>query len=89
VVRELGESFPLNMIDNISIRYVSGIIDESCFTITHPRLRTKSSGDVHLPVDRVRPQPMGIVVELATQIGSCCDQVESSDRVTQNRILFV
>jgi hypothetical protein len=32
---------------------------------------------------------MGVVVELATQIGSCCDQVESSDRVTQDGILFV
>lgn len=89
MVRELGESFPLNGPDNNSIRNVSEIIDESCFTVTHPRLRTKSSGDVHLPVDRVRPQPMSVVVELATQIGSCCDQVEGSDRVTENGILFV
>lgn len=56
---------------------------------THPWLGPEPSRHIHLLIDRVRPQSLGVVVKLATQIGTGGDQVEGPDRVSEDIVLLV
>jgi hypothetical protein len=64
-------------------------MDNQVWSMTHPWLRTKTTGRVHLLVDRIVPNPFSIDQELLSKVRCGSEEVESPDRVPFDSLLFV